>query len=220
MEGLFRNQCLGIRDCYRQLPDSSVVDTFKARAPALARRQAAVSIFSRPPDKFNLQEATWRGHTIRWGTVFQHDALLVQEIMWDLHITSFRFDLIALDCYLAPGRWDIHKYERLDAIGTVLGSPDALAFEEGFIEDTGIASFDVYERDRAYAAFVLLMEAWPPSTSWTRPAGVGSSPDDIAFRYCSTFAHTFGRPPVLPKRVPVAQSGLGIIPYPAIVGGC
>lgn len=203
-----------------QPADRSIVDGFNVRAPALARRQAAASIFGRPPDKFNLQEATWRGHNIRWGTVFQHDPLLVQEIMWDLHITSFRFDLIALDRYLAPGRWEIHKYERLDAIATVFGTPDALAFEDDLIENIGIASFDAFERGRAYAAFALLMEAWPWLSFAPRSAGVGPSPEDIAFRYCSTFSHTFGRPPVLPKLAPVARSGLGIIPYPAIVEGC
>lgn len=198
---------------------NSVVDSFNARAPALARRQAAASIFGKPPDKFNLQEATWRGHTIRWGTVFQHDALLVQEIMWDLHITSFRFDLIALDRYLAPGRWDIHKYERLDVIAKVFGTTDALAFEDDLVEDIGIASPDAYERNRAYAAFALLMEAWPRFSFAPRLAGVGPSPEDIAFGYCSTFSRTFGRPPVLPKAAPFARTGLGIIPYPAIVDG-
>lgn len=205
-----------------QLPGSSFVDGFNARAPASVRRRAATSIFGRPPDKFNLQEATWRGHTIHWGTVFQHDALLVQEVMWDLHITSFRFDLIALDRYLAPERWTVHKYERLDAIATVFGTTDALAFEDDLIENVGIASCDAYESGRAYAAFALIMEAWPlySSVTKTRSAGGGSLPEDIAFRYCATFSHAFGRPPVLPKLAPVARRGLGIYPYPAIVEGC
>lgn len=189
--------------------------TFNGRATAEHRRQVAVSIFGRPPDKFNLQEATWLGHTIKWGTVFQHDSRLVQEIMWDLHWSSFRFDLIALDRYLTPSRWETHKYERLDALSTIVGSSDALVYEDGCIQNSGIASADDYERNRAYAAFVFLMESWPASPDRFRVHG-RSSAADIAFQYCSSFAYTFGRPPVLPKLVPVDQGMYGIIPYPTV----
>lgn len=76
---------------------SDSLGSFNGRAPAHKRRQAAVAIFGRPPDRFNLQEALWRGHTIPWGKVFHHNLLLVKEIMWDLHQSSFTYDLVALD---------------------------------------------------------------------------------------------------------------------------
>lgn len=60
---------------------SSSMASFNGRATATQRRQAAVSIFGRPPNKFNLQEASWRGHPIPWGTIFSHDPLLVREVM-------------------------------------------------------------------------------------------------------------------------------------------
>lgn len=195
------------------VPDSEMVPTnlidqttagmFNGRAPAHQRRQAAVFIFGRPPDKFNLQEATWCGHKIRWGTVFHHDPQLVKEIMWDLHWSSFRFDLIALDCYLASDRWEAHKYERLDALCTVFGTVDAFVFEEGSMEDSGIASSDAFEHDRSYSAFGFLMDAWPSSSVCLRSASGRISADAVAFQYCSTFTYMFGRPPVLPKLVPV-----------------
>lgn len=196
------------------LIDQSTAAQFNGRGPASQRRQAAVSIFGRPPDKFNLQEATWRGHIIRWGTVFQHDPQLVQEIIWDLHWSSFRFDLIALDRYLAPGQWEAHKYARLDALCTVFGTVDAFLVEDGSIENTGIASPEAFERERAYSAFAFLMHAWPPFTSSDHTNRGRDSADAIALRYCTTFAYTFGRPPVLPKLVPVAQKVMGVFPYP------
>lgn len=200
--------------------DSQHVDhpstaTFNGRAPAQQRRRAAESIFGRPPDKFNLQSATWRGHTIRWGTIFQHDALLVKEIMWDLHWSSFRFDLIALDLYLMKRRWASHRYERLDALSAVFGVYDAFIYEDGKVENSGIASSDAFERDRAYAAFASLMAPWPSPPNCSIPGSDRPSVERIAYRYCSTFAYNFGRPPVLPKYVPVADAYSGIIPYPA-----
>lgn len=179
--------------------------------------KCAVSIFGRPPDRFNLQEATWHGHTIPWGTVFKHDPLLVKEIMWDLHMSSFRFDLIALDHYLAPAQWATHKYERLDALSRIFGTTDALVFENGRMEDSGIAALDAYERGNAYLAFASLMEAWPLLSHCISSANDRRSPDTITLRYCSTFAHTFGRPPILPKMVPMSEAALGIIPYPGII---
>lgn len=198
------------------LLDRSTAGTFNGRAPALQRRQAAVAIFGRPPDKFNMQEATWRGHNIRWGTIFQHNPQLVKEIMWDLHWSSFRFDLIAIDRYLASDRWDSHKYERLDALCTVFGTADALVFEDGRIYNSGIASVDSFERERSYSALAFLMDAWPQSSARIRHASGKITPDEVAFRYCSTFAYAFGRPPVLPKLVPVADKLMGVIPYPPV----
>ncbi|KZP11316.1 hypothetical protein FIBSPDRAFT_899031 [Athelia psychrophila] len=194
--------------------DRTIAGSFNGRAPAAQRRRAAVSIFGRPPDKFNLQEATWNEHLIRWGTAFHHDPRLVQEIMWDLHWSSFRFDLIALDRFLAPDRWISHKYERLDALSTITGCSDALVYEDGRIENLGIASDITFERNRAYAAFAALMDSWPPSPDGSAAIGTDCA-ETIAFRYCSSFANVFGRPLVLPKLVPVVRGGHGIIPYPS-----
>lgn len=195
--------------------DSTSLSNFNGRAPAHERRQSAVAIFGRPPDRFNIMEATWRGHNIRWGTVFHHNPLLVKEIMWDLHQSSFRFDLIALDRYLVPGLWTAHKYERLDALCRIFGTSDAFIFDITSLEDTGIAASDAYERGNAYAAFASLMDAWPGVSDSISNASDRHAPDAVAFRYCSTFANTFGRPPVLPKLVPTSGAPLGIIKYPA-----
>lgn len=188
--------------------------TFNGRAPAHKRRQAAVEIFGRPPDRLNIMEASWRGHTIPWGTVFHHNSLLVKEIMWDVHQSSFQYDVIALDRYLVPALWASHKYERLDALCKIFGCSDAFVYEDGILEDRGIAAVDAYDRNNAYAAFASLMEAWPSVSEWMGGAGDRRSPDRIAFRYCSTFANTFGRPPVLPKMVPASGASVGFIPYP------
>lgn len=195
--------------------DSSNLTSFNGRAPAHQRRQAAVAIFGRPPDMFNIKEATWRGHNIPWGTVFLHNPLLVKEIMWDLHQSSFRFDLIALDQYLVPALWTAHKYERSDALCRIFGTSDAFIFDIASLEDTGIAASDAYERGNVYAAFAWLMDAWPNVSECVSSADNQQAPDAVALRYCSTFANTFGRPPVLPKMVPISEAPLGIINYPA-----
>lgn len=206
--------------CASQHIDRNHPETFNGKAPAQQRRQAAVAILGRPLDKFNLQEATWRGFTVRWGTFFHHDSKLVQEIMWDLHRSSFRFDLIALDRYLAPDRWECHKYERLDALCTIFGASDALVFEDGQIENSGITSHNVYKRQRAYAAFASLMDSWSVTTHDVSSANARLLGDHIAFWYCSTLARNFGRPPVLPKLVPVSKPFRSIIPYPPVVSTC
>lgn len=204
--------------CGNKHVDRSSVVVFNGRGPAQQRRQVAVAIFGRPPDKFNLQHAMWRGHTISWGTTFHYNALLVQEIMWDLHWSSFRFDLVALDRYLLPAYWEGHRYECLDALSTIFGTFDALVYEDGRIEDSGIASRNAFERDRAYTALASLMDPWPLPPNCRNLASTDRlSVDHIAFQYCSTFAYVFGRPPVLPKLVPVATTHIGFLPYPATI---
>lgn len=175
------------------------------------RRQTAVTIFGRPPDRFNIQQATWRGHNIPWGTVFQHDPLLVREIMWDMHQSSFRLDLTALDQYLVPALWTAHKYERLDALCKIFGTSDAFILDNTSLEDTGIAASDAYDRGNAYAAFASLMDSWTGISECGTGTSDRRAPDAIAYRYCKTFANTFGRPPILPKMVPLSEAPLGTL---------
>ncbi|KAF7984849.1 hypothetical protein HWV62_10805 [Athelia sp. TMB] len=167
------------------------------------RRQAAITVFGQPPDGHNFSQVQWRGHLVDWDTFFKHDALLVQEIMWDIHQYSFQYDLISLDHYLCGDRWAGNRHARHAIIGSVFGKEDCFFVDAQSTRNTGIASEDDLERHKAYESLQQLMISWPEyqQVELAEPHSA-SGEKIIATRFCSAFVRAFGRPPILPKLIP------------------
>lgn len=177
------------------------------------RRQVLIDIFGRPPDSHNIREVEWQGHVIQWGTICEHDDLLVKEIMWDLHQSSFRFDLIALDRYLAPDCWVRGSSHRYDLICKIFGSNEPLAVLPLPSRDFGLLSADPLEKGMAYDALSSLMSDWPVVADECNAIDGPNLERTTAIAYCNIFGKTFGRPPILPKFVPRSSGCRGRYPY-------
>lgn len=174
------------------------------------RRHILVDIFGKPPDRQHVREVFWRDHCISWGTLCEHDSLLVQEILWDLHQLSFQFDLLAIDRYLATKSWVSDASARYGLINKVFGGREAMFVEPRPTQSFGLASESAEERREAHAALLLLMEDWTPAVDGLRG---GAEDLTVAMAYCAVFAKTFGRPPILPKHVPVLNRQDGLYGY-------
>ncbi|KAF7973666.1 hypothetical protein HWV62_14642 [Athelia sp. TMB] len=186
------------------------VATTSSQAANLSRRQALVGIFGRPPDTRRITSVDWNGHTVKLGEFCAHDNLLIQEILWDLHQCSFQFDLIAIDRYLAPDYWMRDTPRRYELIGKVLGGDDPLTVQNRPTVDRGIAAQDPVESKLAYSALDTLMSNWSASETCDEANEADLA---TALRYCRTFSKTFGRPPILPKRIPRQNHRNGQLPY-------
>ncbi|KAF7981388.1 hypothetical protein HWV62_33879 [Athelia sp. TMB] len=159
------------------------------------RRQAAIAIFGQPPDGHNFNAVRWRNHDVRWGTFFEHDPLLVQEVMWD-------YDLIAADRYFCGAAWLVENSARRALISRVVGTENCLFVDEFPLRGTGISSSDVNERHEAYKYFDRLMARWPSGPGDAAQSTETNLESVIALRFCSSFVRAFGRPPILPKLLP------------------
>ena len=178
------------------------------------RRRAAIAIFGQPPDAHNHQEVVWRGHKVPWGTFFQHDPRLVQEVLWDVHQHSFQFDVVAIDQYLCPSLWKTGSTMRQKLISTALGCENCFIVGDVPHQDLGIASSDDERCMAAYHALSELMRPWPPTSG---PPYTTDTPSAykaaVARRFCQAFCKAFGRPPILPKLIPQGNSILSVFPY-------
>ncbi|KAF7980408.1 hypothetical protein HWV62_38222 [Athelia sp. TMB] len=178
------------------------------------RRQAAIAIFGQPPDGHNHTAVQWKKHTIPWGTFFEHDPLLVREILWEIHQYSFQFDLIALDRYLCPELWKEDSTGRQNLASRAIGCDNCFIVRETPPQNFGLASEDDTERMNAYHSLGELMMPWP--TTGASPSTTDAPHayrEAAARRYCQSFAKAFGRPPILPKLVPSRNHMRCRLPY-------
>ncbi|KAF7976218.1 hypothetical protein HWV62_7232 [Athelia sp. TMB] len=175
-----------------------------------SRRRVLMDIFGRPPDIQHIREVDWDGHAVQWGTFQQHDALLVQEVMWDLHQWSFQYDLIAIDRYLAPEAWSHGIASRYRILDDIFGGHSVLSVATRPRKDFGLASSDTRERRAAYSALKCIMEGWGSSVSMSLDV---SDEETLATAYCQSFATTMGRPPIMPKHIPKPSDSSGMYAY-------
>ncbi|KAF7978623.1 hypothetical protein HWV62_45107 [Athelia sp. TMB] len=136
----------GDKQAATSLAASSSNVAISRSTPHSERRQAAIAIFGQPPDGHNHDTVQWRGHTVPWGTFFEHDPLLVQEIMWDIHQHSFQFDVIALDRYLCPALWESEYHARQNLVSKAIGCDDCFVIQDTPTRDFGLGSQDEAER--------------------------------------------------------------------------
>ncbi|KAH6886608.1 hypothetical protein BKA70DRAFT_1071146, partial [Coprinopsis sp. MPI-PUGE-AT-0042] len=137
------------------------------------------------------------------------------EIIWELCEVGFRLELRHIDQCLAPHLWKgSDRNARDEALRRVFpleadGSPSDYIPGVFPIADSGLASTEAGESVRATLAFRLVVSDWPDCPSTIKVAtiqpdepSVTSLLNSVMRFYCQTFFDCFGRPPVVPHRLP------------------
>ncbi|KAH6889567.1 hypothetical protein BKA70DRAFT_1442400 [Coprinopsis sp. MPI-PUGE-AT-0042] len=138
------------------------------------------------------------------------------EIIWEVTELSFRRELREVDAHLLPHIWKLPtKATKRDELVRCVFPLDhgvvcpAYTLPEYPNNDEGLLSPLLTERARAIMAFRQLASSWPrssPALRETRPVNtedeVAALEKQVAVFYCQVFHDCFGRPPIVPHRLP------------------
>ncbi|KAI6016832.1 hypothetical protein BKA83DRAFT_4497344 [Pisolithus microcarpus] len=141
------------------------------------------------------------------------DQLTKSKILWDLYKHNFQFELVALGRVLMPGSSSNREPEWLDLVRQLFpGDSELTMCAEPFLtQNQGLGSSDPRSRCEFVEIFRKLLASWPgfpsdlvapllPSTPLTRVWAVERR---LAIFYVQSFFDNFGRPPILPRLIPV-----------------
>ncbi|KAI6011724.1 hypothetical protein BKA83DRAFT_4501969 [Pisolithus microcarpus] len=141
------------------------------------------------------------------------DQLTKSKILWDLYEHNFRFELVALGRVLMPGLSSNREPEWLDLVRQLFpGDSELTMCAEPFpTQNQGLGSSDPRSRCEFVEIFRKLLASWPgfpsdlvvpllPSALLTRVWAVERR---LAIFYVQSFFDNFGRPPILPRLIPV-----------------
>lgn len=142
---------------------------------------------------------------------------LMRMVTWELAELSWRYELLALDRVLARECWcgEDQSSARMEMVQAVFVPDGQLVWWNGKFPTVNPAITDPSVRIRLPAVQALrrLMFAWTDcsqdikETVWQRPMDVSASAAKdfeqmILLNYCHTFFVHFGRPPIIPRRLP------------------
>jgi hypothetical protein len=166
-----------------------------------------------------LQSVQWHDIQIpvHDNRIIDLDSNVVKEIIWELFEHNFRFEVRALDMIAAPSKWDnaVAAIKRVEHVASVIGN----GFKGKFViwndpiphVNEGLRAVKFQARSRALEGLRLLMLSWPnvPPLIVNQVVGIGLPVEFEAFEYqivlfyCQTFFDFFGRPPIVPHRLPI-----------------
>lgn len=180
--------CNLVRDAlHRDVADASVPTSWYGRSLFFLSDTTAL-----PTDKCDIE-------TVRW-------------VAWELQELAFRFEFAELDLVMAP----LHPTdftairERQSLLSFVFPSVEDLVAQRSCGLTGAIA------RDRApfLDALCRLLSQWPAGSGLLQPGASFTSTSSVMLYdnmerilvgfYCQTFFETCGRPPVLPRQLPVS----------------
>ena len=153
---------------------------------------------------------------VRDHAIVDLDHKIVKEIIWELFEHNFRYEIVALDMAAAPSKWldDESAVARKEKISMVFGLDGKFViWSDPFPRrNTGLQANDILDRRPYLEHLREVQNAWPNVPSSLRGAGFSDvSRDrkqvedlecDMAKFYCQTFFDYFGRPPIVPHRIP------------------
>jgi hypothetical protein len=140
-------------------------------------------------------------------------AAVVAEAQWEMAELVFRFELRHIDRCLAPQEWaggnDMDRDNTLCAVFPREGEglPGGYSLSTFPNRNSGLASSNSWDRRRAILAFQSIVKSWPdcPGDIKAAPTPTDDLFTKITLFYCQTFFDCFGRPPVVPHRLPAAS---------------
>jgi hypothetical protein len=145
------------------------------------------------------------------------DRGIVREIIWELFEHNFRFEVRALDMIAAPSQWNggDASIKRLKTVCQAIGD----GFDAKFVIwndpfprfNEGLRGTDLTNRVLPLESLRKLMLSWPnPPASIVHGTFLRGKPDEtealeyqVVLFYCQTFYDFFGRPPIVPHRIPL-----------------
>ena len=145
------------------------------------------------------------------------DRNIVREIIWELFEHNFRFEVQALDMIAAPAEWNDGEasIKRLNMVCQAFGdgfSGKFVIWNDSFPRfNEGLRSPRPITRMRPLESLRKLMLAWPSApASFSCSTFLAGMPDalealeyQVVLFYCQSFFDFFGRPPIVPHRIPV-----------------
>jgi hypothetical protein len=211
--------------------DEPVPDTERTETKASQVRRAAKEIFGDDlvaQLQGGVEELWWHETAlqVKQHSIVDLDPNVIQEIIWELFEHNFRYELLLLDMVAARSQWhDPEHYQgrpyaavaRRETIREVFGDDGKFilwgdpfpTYNTGFQAETMDARKPYLERLRK------VMLAWPETPSvldysfYPNPDKEAEkySPQVLERRvivfYCQTFFDYFGRPPIVPHRIPL-----------------
>lgn len=152
------------------------------------------------------------------------DKRVVQEIIWELFEHNFRFELLALDLIAAPQEWNdverrVKRHGMIEIVCSAIDKGILNLWHESFPEHNfGLAAECYEDRVASLECLSELELSWPNAPTWTNQSfftvfeergldGFASFELEVVLFYCQTFFDFFGRPPIVPHRLPISKAG-------------
>jgi hypothetical protein len=153
---------------------------------------------------------------VRDHAIVDLDHKIVKEIIWELFEHNFRYEIVALDMAAAPSKWldDESAVARKEKISMVFGLDGKFViWSDPFPRrNTGLQANNISDRLPCLENLREVQNAWPNVPSNLRGASfshvscsgkqIEDLERDVAKFYCQTFFDYFGRPPIVPHRIP------------------
>jgi hypothetical protein len=162
------------------------------------------------------------------GVVYWHDTQLqcqddkivdldpdiIKQIIWELFEHNFRFELCSLDLAAAPSEYVDHTsaVARQDAVRNIWEGCKLIIWDDPFPRyDANFQGETINNRMGSLEKLQSLMKSWPDVPSAIADGSFYGVTDnetqerleyDIVLFYCQSFYDFFGRPPILPHRIP------------------
>ncbi|KAI6032429.1 hypothetical protein EDC04DRAFT_2898259 [Pisolithus marmoratus] len=162
-------------------------------------------------------QVQFRDISISLADLASIDQLMKSKVLWDLYEHNFRFELVALTRVLMPALSLNQESEWLDRVRQVFpGDSELTMCAEPFpSENQGLGSSDLQSKRKYVERLRGLLALWPgfpsdlvepllPSASSARVWAVERK---LAAFYIQLFFDNFGRPPILPRFIPVPSQG-------------
>ena len=153
---------------------------------------------------------------VRDHAIVDLDAKVVKEIIWELFEHNFRYEVVALDMAAAPSKWVGNQaVTRKDFISNMFGCPGKFViWSDPFPRrNGGVQSMSMDDRMFNLEYLRRIQKDWPDVPPIIRDSGFIKPPADyerledletkVVYFYCQTFFDYFGRPPIVPHRIPV-----------------
>jgi len=145
------------------------------------------------------------------------DDNIVREIIWELFEHNFRYEIVALDMVAAPSKWagEEAAVARKDEIRRVFGILGKFViWSDPFPRfNEGLQAEDISDRKFVLEDLRRIQKAWPDVSPTITKGCFLDTPRtseqleafeaEVVGFYCQTFFDFFGRPPIVPHRLPL-----------------
>lgn len=149
------------------------------------------------------------------------DPDIVKQIIWELFEHNFRFELSSLDLAAAPSQYADNNaaVARQDAIRNIWAGDKLIIWDDPFPRyNSNFQGETISNRRVSLAKLQCIMKSWQGVPSTVAEGSFYGVSDDqtqeqleyyIVLFYCQCFYDFFGRPPIVPHRIPLLLNKTG-----------